>query len=57
MPAPEAKPLLFVDIDIGDGQKDRISVYKGNKAAVLAKEFCQKHGFDEETRESLEDQL
>jgi hypothetical protein len=22
-----AKPLLFIDIDIGDGKKDRITVY------------------------------
>ena len=42
----DIKPLLFVDIDIGDGKKDRISIFNGNKADELAKNFCKKHGFD-----------
>ncbi|MFM7855939.1 MAG: hypothetical protein ACKO96_29460 [Flammeovirgaceae bacterium] len=43
------KPLLFVDIDIGEDQKDRITVYVGDSPEQLAKDFCTKHGFDEET--------
>ena len=34
------KPLLYIDIDIGEGQKDRITVYKGDLALPLAQEFC-----------------
>lgn len=53
----EAKPLLYIDIDTGDGEKDRITVYKGDSAGLLAEEFCEKHGFDLETQETLLRQL
>ena len=36
-------PLLYVDIDVGEGKKDRISVYPGDNPKVLAKKFCEKH--------------
>jgi hypothetical protein len=52
-----AKPLLYIDIDIGDGLKDRITVYDENAAKQLALSFCRKHGFDEATQETLEGQL
>ena len=32
-------------------------MHMSDKAPILAKEFCEKHGFDEETRASLQDQL
>ena len=47
--SPERKPLLFVDIDIGDNEKDRITIFKGQKPEDLARDFCDKHGFDDET--------
>ena len=40
------KPLLYIDIDIGDGNKDRITVYEPDSAKELASNFCQKHEFD-----------
>ena len=49
----EAKPLLYIDVDTGEDQKDRITVYKGDSARLLAEEFCQKHGFDLDTQETL----
>lgn len=36
-------PLLLVDIGIGD-RKERIAVYDGDRADILAKEFCIRHG-------------
>jgi hypothetical protein len=54
---PQKKPLLFVDIDIGDDEKDRITIFKGEKPEDLAKEFCMKHGFDESTEAMLIKQL
>ena len=55
--APQEKPLLFVDIDIGEEQKDRITVLRSDSARDLALRFCQKHGFDYETQCTLEQQL
>ena len=43
---------MFVDVFVEqDGQpmNHRIPVYEGDRASVLAAEFCMKHGFDEET--------
>jgi hypothetical protein len=34
------KPLLFIDIDVGDSKKDRITVYKDNSPAELSSLFC-----------------
>ena len=49
----EKKPFMFVDIDIGEQEKDRITVFYGDKPMDLAKEFCNKHGFDKDTEETL----
>jgi hypothetical protein len=49
------RPLLFVDINLGDDQVERIVVYEGNTAAELALEFSNKHGLDEETNVKLKD--
>lgn len=46
-----------MDIDIGEQEKDRITVYIGDDAAELSENFCLKHGFDHETQKTLEDQL
>lgn len=35
-PRIQAKPLLYVDIDIGDGEKDRITVMKDDDPDQLA---------------------
>jgi hypothetical protein len=36
------KPLLFIDIDLGDDEKekDRIVVYKEDNPIKLAEDFC-----------------
>lgn len=47
--------MLFVDINLGDDQVERIVVYEGNTAEELAQEFSLKHGLDEETSVKLKD--
>lgn len=42
--SPEDRPLLFVDINLGEDQIERIVVYDGDTAAQLAKDFSRKHG-------------
>jgi hypothetical protein len=49
------RPLLFVDINLGDDQVERIIVYEGNTAEELAHEFSLKHGLDEETNLKLKE--
>jgi hypothetical protein len=52
------KPLVYIDVDIGENEQDRITVYPGNGPHELAKEFCRKHQIeDNETLEVLEAQL
>lgn len=43
-PDNEERPLLFVDINLGDDQVERIVVYEGNTASELALQFSNKHG-------------
>ena len=39
------KPLLFIDIDIGDETgKKRITVYPKDEPKKLARQFCEKYG-------------
>ena len=38
--ASELKPLLFVDVELGEDQEDRITVFPGNDPHKLATEFC-----------------
>lgn len=40
----ELRPLLFVDINLGEDQVERIIVFEGNTAAQLAADFSDKHG-------------
>jgi hypothetical protein len=51
----EARPLLFVDINLGEDQIERIVVFEGDTAGELAREFSQKHGLDLETQLKLRD--
>ena len=52
---PAETPLLFIDINLGEEKPERIIVYEGDSASQLAKDFCDKHGLDEETKEKLEE--
>jgi hypothetical protein len=47
----DEKPIMFIDIEIGDGEKDRISVYDNDSPTKLSKEFCVKHKFDMDTQD------
>ena len=42
-------PLLFVDVNLGANEQQRIVVYEGDTANDLAEKFCQEHDLDEET--------
>ena len=45
----EIQPLLFVDINLGGDEQERIVVFEGDRAPELAKQFCLEHNLDEET--------
>lgn len=36
-------PLLYIDVNIEEGKKERIIIYDNDKASDLAKEFGEKH--------------
>ena len=47
-------PLLFVDVNLGQDEQQRIVVYEGDTAEDLAEKFCAEHQLDEETQKNLE---
>ena len=47
------RPLLIIDIDTGENQKDRIELFKDDDPVELAKRFCEKHDYDQSTFETL----
>jgi hypothetical protein len=52
------KPLLFIDVDIGENEQDRITVFQGDNPRDLAEKFCLKHTIeDTEIVTVLEKQL
>ena len=40
----ERVPLLFVDVNLGQGKAERIIVYEGDKSETLARRFAEEHG-------------
>lgn len=56
-PVTTVKPLLYIDIAVGAGKKERITVYPKDDPHVLATDFCKKHQFGEDTLKTLEAQL
>lgn len=42
-------PLLFVDVNLGPNEQQRIVVYEGDTAEDLAQKFCEEHGLDDKT--------
>lgn len=40
----EKVPLLFVDVNLGQGKTERIVVYEGDKSEALAQRFSEEHG-------------
>ena len=45
--------MLYVDVNLGSSGSQRIVVYDGDQAEVLAAEFAQKHKLDAMMREKL----
>jgi hypothetical protein len=50
----EKTPLLFVDVNLGGDNSERIVVFEGDTARDLALKFCDEHNLDEDTLEKLE---
>lgn len=42
-------PLLYVDVNLGGDNSERIVVFEGDTAIALAKRFCEEHNLDEDT--------
>lgn len=53
----EKTPLLFVDVNLGGDNSERIVVFEGDTAQDLAKRFCEEHQLDDDTQEKLEELL
>ena len=37
-------PVLFLDVNLGNGGVSRIIMYEGDDAAEISAIFCEKHG-------------
>lgn len=42
----ESLPILYVDVNLGAGKTERISVYTGDTAADLAVKFSREHSIN-----------
>jgi len=40
----EKVPLLFVDVNLGEGEPERIVIHEGDDPQVLADKFVDEHG-------------
>jgi len=49
----ERDPKLYVDVNIGKSNMERIVVYEGDTAESLATKFCEKHKLDDAMKEKL----
>jgi len=50
-------PLLFVDVNLGEGLSDRIVLYDGDQPSTLAQEFATRHSLDDGMKMKLTDLL
>ena len=50
-------PKLFVDVNIGNDQMERIVIYEGDTAEALTEEFCRKHNLNDNMKSKLLDML
>ena len=48
-------PLLIIDVNIGEGVKKKIYVYKGDTAEGLAENFAKEYNLSDENKKKLED--
>lgn len=49
----EREPLLFVDVNLGPGRAERIVVYEGDTAELLAQDFADRHNLDDTLKGKL----
>ncbi len=54
---PDQIPLLFVDVNLGEGMSDRIVLYDGDKPEELARDFAPRHNLDHAMKSKLTDLL
>ena len=47
-------PMLFVDIDIGNGIIERLSVFEGDTVEILSSQFALRHNLSEEKRNEIQ---
>jgi len=50
-------PLLFVDVNLGQGKSERIVIYEGDDSLTLANQFSEKHGLDAGMKVKLKEML
>jgi hypothetical protein len=53
----EAMPLLFVDVNLGDGQMSRIVLYEGDNPEEVAELFGSQHNLEESMKSKLAELL
>ena len=53
----EPIPLLFVDVNLGEGKMDRIVLYEGDQPETIAEEFAKEHDLDSGMTKKLTDLL
>ena len=51
------KPLLFIEVDTGGANREKIEVFKDDDPATLAANFCELHEYDEGTQSMLQRQI
>ena len=49
-----AKPLVYIDVNLGSGKVGRIGIHKGDKPDVLAQNFAQAYGLDYKMKVKLQ---
>jgi hypothetical protein len=50
-------PLLFVDVNLGEGNTDRIVLYDGDSPSQVAQQFSERHNLDPSMTVKLTDLL
>jgi hypothetical protein len=53
----ERDPKLYVDVNIGKNQMERIVVYEGDTADSLTQKFCEKHNLSDDMKVKLKSLL
>ena len=49
----DGEPMLFVDVNLGNSGTQRIVIFEGDTAEMLAKKFARKHNLDENMQVKL----